>query len=126
MANTQVTKTIRGKAPNVPFLNIANSILPKDYELSVVLIADKLGKRLNQEYKDRDYPTNVLSFPLDSESGEIFINVRRAQSEANKFEHTTTEHIKYLFIHGCLHLAGYTHGEEMELLEQKYLKKFSQ
>ena len=126
MANILVTKTIKGKAPNVPFLNIANSLLPKEYDLSVVLIADKLGKRLNQEYKGRDYPTNVLSFPLELNSGEIFINVRKAQREANKFNHTPTEHIKFLFIHGCLHLAGHAHGEEMELLEQKYLKKFSQ
>ncbi len=124
MANTLITKTIRQKAPKVPFVLIANAILPKDYELSVVLIADKLGKKLNQKYKNRNYPTNVLSFPLSKSSGEIFINIRKAQREAKKFNHSTIKHIKYLFIHGCLHLTGYKHGKSMELLEQKYLKKF--
>jgi len=140
MAQTSISKTVHGKAPKVPFIAIADTLLPRDYELSVVLIADKLGKKLNMEHKGRNYPTNVLSFPLSEGSGEIFINVRKAQREAFKFHNLAveppiggstakfllTKHITYLFIHGCLHLAGYDHGAKMELLEQKYLKKFSQ
>ncbi|MCD5384649.1 MAG: rRNA maturation RNase YbeY [Candidatus Pacebacteria bacterium] len=126
MANTTITKTIRSKAFKISYISIADSILPKDYELSLVLIADTLGKKLNKKHKGRDYPTDVLSFPLSDNLGEIFINVRKAQREAKKFGHSGAKHVKYLFIHGCLHLAGYDHGDEMELLEQKYLKKFSQ
>jgi len=126
MADVLVSKTIHSKAPRVPFVSIGEDILPNNYELSVVLIADKLGKKLNNEHKNHNYPTNVLSFPLSEQSGEIFINVRKAAREAHKFDHTTTEHIKYLLIHGCLHLCGHDHGNQMELLEQKYLKKFSQ
>jgi probable rRNA maturation factor len=126
MAHTSISKTIHSKAPKVPFTLIADAILPSDYDLSLVLIADTLGKKLNQEHKGRNYPTNILSFPLSPDAGEIFINVRRTQREAHKFNHSTTKHITYLFIHGCLHLCGYKHGDKMELLEQKYLKKFSQ
>ncbi len=125
MASTTIRKTVYSKAPSVPFVNIAKAILPNNYELSLVLIGDSLGKRLNQEHKGRDYATNVLSFPLDSLAGEIFINVRKAERESKKFNHSPTTHIMYLFIHGCLHLTGYKHGADMELLEYKYLKKFS-
>ncbi len=125
MSSCTVYKTIRKRHPSVPFANISKALLPKDYELSTVLIGDALGKRLNQEHKGRDYPTNVLSFPLNNLSGEIFINVRRAEREAGKFGHSKSKHLTYLFIHGCLHLAGHSHGSIMDKLEQKYLKKFT-
>jgi len=125
MSSFSLSKTVHSRAPRVPFADISSAILPKKYDLSLVLIGDALGKRLNKEHKRRDYPTNILSFPLSSDSGEIFINVRRAQRDAKKFDHNTTQHITYLFIHGCLHLAGYPHGSTMDSLEQKYMKKFS-
>jgi len=125
MANFSLSKTIHSKIPKIPFADIANTILPKDYDLSLVLIGDALGKRLNKEYKGRDYPTNILSFPLSETEGEIFINVRRAERDAKKFNNGKVQHIQYLFIHGCLHLAGHQHGSKMDALEQKYLKQFS-
>jgi len=125
MISFSLSKTVRSRAPQIPFADIATAILPKGYNLSLVLIGDALGKKLNQEHKGRDYPTNILSFPLSTDSGEIFINVRRAEREAKKFTHTPTKHIQYLFIHGCLHLAGYPHGGTMDVLEKKYMKKFS-
>jgi len=124
MANFSLSQTVHSKAPRIPFADIANTILPKDYDLSLVLIGDALGKRLNQKHKGRDYPTNILSFPLSETEGEIFINVRRAERDTKKFNHGKVQHIQYLFIHGCLHLAGYPHGGTMERLERKYLKQF--
>ena len=125
MTSFSLSKTVRSRAPRIPFAEIATAILHNDYDLSLVLIGDALGKRLNQEHKGRDYPTNILSFPLSTDSGEIFINVRRAERDAKKFSHTPKEHVQYLFIHGCLHLAGYPHGSKMERLEEKYMKRFS-
>ncbi len=125
MSTLTVHKTIRKRHSSVSFANIANTILPKNYDLSLVLIGDTLGRKLNKEHKNRDYPTNVLSFPLEKLSGEIFINVRRAERDADKFGHSKAKHLAYLFIHGCLHLAGYDHGSIMDKLELKYLKKFT-
>ena len=125
MTSFSLSQTVHSKAPNIPFADIATAILPKDYDLSLVLIGDALGKRLNREHKGRDYPTNILSFPFSETEGEIFINVRRAERDAKKFNHKKVQHIQYLFIHGCLHLAGYPHGGTMDALEQKYMKKFS-
>jgi len=109
--------------PRVPFENIKKEILGTKYELSLVLIGDTLGKRLNFEHKKKNTPTNVLSFPIDKNEGEIFINVRRAERDAKKFGHSVSEHIAFLFIHGCLHLKGQKHGSKMEKNEELLLKK---
>ena len=105
-------KNTTKKRPRVAFLDIKDAILGKRYELSLVLCGKDLMKRLSVEHKGNTKHTNVLSFPIDQSEGEIFINVH----EPN---------IAHLFIHGCLHLKGYAHGEEMEKLEDKYLKKFT-
>ena len=125
MENFSIDKTIRGSSPkNVPFAKIKVGILGASYELSLVLIGDTLARRLNKEHKGKTNPTNVLSFPISDTEGEIFINVRRAQRDAKKFGQTWREHVAFLFIHGCLHLRGEEHGEQMEHNEDKYLKKY--
>lgn len=110
--------------PRVPFEKIKLAILGAKYDLSLVLIGDTLGTRLNKEHKGKNTPTNVLSFPISETEGEIFINVRRAERDAQKFDHTPTQHIAFLFIHGCLHLTGMTHGKKMEDAEDRFCKKF--
>ena len=119
--NLDITTTLKGTLPRVPFVRLKKDILGASYELSLVLIGDTLATRLNQTYKHKDTPTNVLSFPLSSNEGEIFLNVRRAQRDAKRFGHTPREHVAFLFIHGCLHLKGYTHGPHMEAREEELL-----
>ncbi len=111
--------------PKISFEKIKISVLGSKYELSLVLMGDTLATRLNKEHKKKDGPTNILSFPLSETEGEIFLNLRRAQRDAKKFDHTIKEHIAFLFIHGCLHLKGLAHGEKMEKEETRLLKKFS-
>lgn len=106
------------------FLSISDKILGKNYDLSMVFIGNKRSRTLNREYREKDYPTNVLSFPLDDEMGEIFINLDKIKTEAKDFEMKRDEFITYLFIHGVLHLKGYDHGNEMEQLEETYLRKY--
>ncbi|MAJ97396.1 MAG: rRNA maturation RNase YbeY [Parcubacteria group bacterium] len=118
-----ITHTTQGTLPSVPFEKIKKTILGQSYALSLVLIADTLAKRLNQEYKKRSNPTNILSFPLSETEGEIFLNIRRAKRDAKKFGHTTNQHIAFLFIHGCLHLKGTVHGKKMEKQEEILLRK---
>jgi len=109
--------------PKVSFAKIKETILGSQYELSLVLIGDTLGRRLNLEHKKKNTPTNVLSFPIDKKEGEIFINVRRAKRDAKKFDHKVNEHIAFLFIHGCLHLKGEKHGSKMEKKEERLLQE---
>lgn len=121
-----LTNLTKSKSPvsELLFTKIKDSILGKKYELSLVFIGDKRATTLNKKYRNKTYNPNVLSFPVDESAGEIFINLRQLKKEVEKFEMNFTELTKFMFVHGCLHLKGYEHGEEMEKLEQKYLKKF--
>ncbi len=100
---------------------IKNYILKDKYELSLVICGDKLSKRLNQTYRNKDKPANVLSFPLSKTEGEIFLNSTQAMREAKHFERKPKKHLLALFAHGCAHLAGYKHSKRMELVESKAL-----
>jgi probable rRNA maturation factor len=89
-----------------------------------VICGDTLSRRVNNEYRNKDYPPNVLSFPLTKDEGEVFINIRKATREAPRFDTTTQKHIAHLFVHGCLHLKGMDHSDEMEAMEDTILKSF--
>ena len=108
----------------LPFAHMAAAALPKGYQLSLVICGDRLAQRMNKEYRKKTYHPNVLSFPLSKTEGEIFLNIRKAAREARTQGLSTREWIAHLFVHGCFHLAGYDHGDKMEALESKILKKF--
>lgn len=118
-----INKTGNSK-PRVAFLHIAKEILPKDYELSVVLIGSKESQTINKKHRQKDKPTNVLSFPIDEKNGEIFIDLELCKKECKNFDRNYTNFIAFLFIHALLHLIGYDHGSTMESKERQYRKKF--
>ena len=105
--------TTRNVVPPVSFAKIKNEVLGKGYSLSLGFIGEKKSGELNLKYRGKDKPTNVLSFSLDKNAGEIFITPSLAQKEEG-----------FLFIHGCLHLKGMEHGSTMERLETKLRKQF--
>jgi len=111
--------------PRVPFALIKDSILGKNYNLSLVFIGNKKSKELNNSYRQKNNSTNVLSFPLDKENGEIFITPVVAKKEAPKFGKNYTDFVGFLFIHGLLHLKGMEHGSTMETAEVKFQKRFN-
>lgn len=118
--SVSVTHTTR-HCPNLPCNDIAGEILGESYELSLVFVGSTRGAYLNERTRGKTYVPNVLSFPLTECAGEIYITLPLAEREAARYGHTPHTHIAYLFIHGCLHLAGYEHGPEMERLETHYL-----
>jgi probable rRNA maturation factor len=95
------------------------------YDVSVVLCGTARSQRLNRAHRKKNYPTNVLSFPLSRTSGEIYLNMPLCRREARSFGTTPKEHAVFLLIHGCLHLKGYDHGKKMEAREKKFLRQFS-
>lgn len=123
--NVDVTNMTKGTLPRVPFVAIKNKILGEKYELSLVFATKALSKKLNNIHRGKNYPTNILSFPLDEKSGEIFIEPTKARLDAPNFDMSYTKFIKFLFIHGCLHLKGMQHSSTMDKAEQKFLKLFS-
>lgn len=103
---------------------MALSILGKHYELSVVVCGDQLARKMNTWYRKKTYTPNVLSFPYSQTEGEIFLNVRKAEREAQHMRISLRARLALLFVHGCYHLAGHDHSDHMEQLEQKTLKQF--
>lgn len=118
-----LTQTTKGKLPRLPFKRIKEVLLGKKYTLSLVFVGDKRGATLYKQYKKKKGIFNVLSFPLSKTSGEIFINPHQAKREAQTHNMTPKTYIGYLFIHGLLHLKGYTHGSTMEREEAKLIRK---
>lgn len=119
-----INHTIRSY-PRHPYAEVAEAILGKRYDVSLVFIGARRAKTLNQTTRNKDYVPNVLSFELDATHGEIFICPPVAATEAKKFDLSPRGYILYLFIHGCLHLKGLPHGAKMDALEARYCKKFN-
>lgn len=113
-----------GMLPRIPFSDIKNALLGKKYNLSVNFVTPPEAKKLNEDYRQKDYVPNVLSFPLSETEGEIYICLSIVRSGAKEFELSYAEFLHLIFIHGCLHLKGHDHSSTMEELEEKYLKKF--
>src|SRR3989344_3238504 len=93
-------------------------ILGKRYELSFAFIDKKRVRFLNKTYRKKDEPTDVLSFPLDKDKGEILICPDIAKEKAVKFNLTYGNYLLFLVIHALLHLKGLEHGDKMERYEQ--------
>lgn len=121
---TDIRITIRGPVPRIPFEEMAQEVLGAHYELSLVICGDRLARRINTEYRNKTYAPNVLSFELDAQEGEIFLNVRKAAREAQHFGVTVSKRVALLYVHGLFHLRGMAHSDAMEKAEQKVLKKY--
>jgi probable rRNA maturation factor len=122
--NFEITNTTYGKLPRLPFVDMKNAILGKKYDLSLVVVGNVGSQKLNRLYRSKNKPTNVLSFSLSKNSGEIFLNLTAARREATFYDLRFTNFVGYLFIHACLHLKGREHGSRMEQAESKFLRKF--
>lgn len=110
---------------NLPFKEIAHVIFQEThtpYELNITFCTDTLSQKFNNTYRKKNKPTDVLSFPLDDSSGEIFINIDAVRRNHESHKHTVSEHILFLFIHGCLHLKGFEHGSRMEDEEDRLMQ----
>ena len=91
-----------------------------------LLTNDRELQRLNRDFLQHDYPTDVLSFPAasaDGELGELAISAERAAAQAAEFGHALIDEIRILMLHGVLHLTGMDHERdrgEMERAERKW------
>jgi probable rRNA maturation factor len=118
-----IRRTVSG-VPSIPFEKIATHILGPQYQLSIVVCGDTLSRTINRKYRKKDYSPNVLSFSLDKNEGEIFLNLRKAEREAHNFGTSARDHLALLFVHGCFHLKGLAHGAGMERREAQVLRRF--
>jgi rRNA maturation RNase YbeY len=119
-----IKTTIRGPVPRISFEAIAEAVLGKHYELSLVICGDTLSRRMNMEHRKKSYRPNVLSFPYSKTEGEIFLNVRCAAREAKRGGIPLTKRLALLYVHGLFHLKGLDNSDHMEAAEQKILRRF--
>jgi probable rRNA maturation factor len=108
----------------LPVEEIKTEILGKRYELSFSFINKSEIKKLNKTYRKKDEPTDILSFPLEKNTGEILICKEIAKAKAPKFGKTFSEYLLFLVIHGCLHLKGLKHSSKMSTYELKYYSRY--
>lgn len=108
-------------------------------ELSVVFADDAAVQSLNAEWRGKDKPTNVLSFPafpfkmgmtLPPMLGDIVLALETVRHEAELEKKPLEHHISHLVIHGFLHLLGYDHetegeAETMEAMERRALARLA-
>lgn len=107
-------------------------------QVTVVFVRDRRIRELNRRFRNKDYPTDVLSFPAGGEPdeapglseehylGDIVISTETAMRQAKEAKQTFEREIEELVIHGVLHLCGYNHetdNGEMNRLELKLRKR---
>jgi len=109
----------------------------EDCELSIRLVDEEESAELNETYRAKSGPTNVLSFPFDAPIeikpillGDLVICAPIVAQEAKTQNKRLMDHWAHMVIHGCLHLLGYDHiedeeAEEMEGLEKTILKSLA-
>jgi probable rRNA maturation factor len=106
------------------FNEMKNAVLGKDYDLSVVFVRSAKMRELNMRYRGIDKPTDILSFPLSKNEGEVYICLSETKKEAPKFKRPYENFLYFLFIHGLVHLKGFDHSSTMERIEVRYRKMF--
>ena len=99
-------------------------------QITIRFVDSEEGQSLNSDYRGKDYATNVLSFPYETEpvvAGDLVICPAVVESEATEQRKTLEAHYAHLIVHGILHLQGYDHeiGDEdaqrMEATERSIL-----
>ncbi len=112
-------------------VELAHLKFPKEAELSLVLAGDKTLQTLNQQWREKDKPTNVLSFPGEDIAvgeeagmmlGDIVVSLETTKREAALENKTFEDHLSHLVIHGFLHLFGYDHETDEEAIQMEGLE----
>jgi probable rRNA maturation factor len=98
-------------------------------EVSVTFVSNERIHEINREYRDKDAPTDVISFAMEEIGegeieligvelprvlGDIIISIPRAEEQAKEYGHSFIRELGFLSVHGFLHLLGYDHMEKEE------------
>ncbi len=114
---------------NVLETALVSESIQHESELSVTFVSDERIHELNREYRDKDQPTDVLSFALNEGDeqvsvegmpnllGDIVISVPRAKSQATEYGHEFKRELCFLAVHGFLHLIGHDHDSKENEVE---------
>ena len=106
--------------------------LAVDAEITVRIVDAEEGRKLNREYRKKDYATNVLTFDYQQEPtvmADLVLCAPVVEREAQEQNKSLEEHYAHLLVHGTLHAQGWDHetseedAEEMEAYETDIMKE---
>lgn len=114
---------------------LAHEKFTKNAQISVTFVNNKQIHKLNREYRGKDRPTDVLSFPMwengfDGEVdiainavmlGDIIISAEKVVEQAKEYGHSVFREVCFLAVHSTLHLLGYDHETSEE--DEKYMNE---
>jgi probable rRNA maturation factor len=108
------TETSLSKSALTRFLNRARKLVGIDGEVEILLTSDAELKRLNRTFRNKNKPTDILSFPTPPEisahhAGDLAISLETASRQAAQYGHTLPDELRILILHGLLHLSGLDH-----------------
>ncbi len=111
------------------FAELVSARIAQGRRFCCLLTGDETLRRLNRDFRAKDEPTDVLSFPSPSPGGgmgDIAISVDRAREQADAFGHELCAELQVLLLHGVLHLLGHDHETDrgtMRRLETKWRRQ---
>ena len=99
-------------------------------EIALVFVGSQAIRTLNRKFLKKDKPTDVLSFPIGETGadgnfylGDIVIGVPVADKQSRQKGHSLEKELKFLILHGFLHLLGYDHSAGIEEQERIMMKR---
>ena len=107
-------------------------VAPETASFGVRLVSDREMQEINRQYRGRDAPTDVLSFPGGDSAegyhlGDVVISVPTARQQAESRGHSTQRELRLLLVHGVLHCLGHDHevdSGEMEQIEMELRRRW--
>lgn len=97
----------------------------QQFLIELTLIGESQMRALNQQYHNKNRPTDVISLSYflprmhDPFVGEIFICIAYARKQAREIRQSLSEEVRFLFIHGLLHIFGYDHEKPEDAAHMK-------
>jgi probable rRNA maturation factor len=110
------------RTPLRDFLTELAKRIARGREVTCLITTDAELRRLNKQFRGKNYATDVLSFPPD----EMAISLDRAAAQARELGHSLDAELRILMLHGLLHLCGMDHetdSGEMRRAEIRWRKK---
>lgn len=106
------------------FAELLRDRVARGREFHCRITTDAELQSLNARYLRKDYPTDVLSFPLESETsvGDIAVSLQRARAQAREWNHTLEDELRILILHGVLHLLGMDHESDAGQMRRAELR----
>lgn len=126
--HAKIGDDLLSRAATAAFVGAAPE-MENDREVAILLTGDAEMQALNRQWRGKDAPTNVLSFPSGEDEGhlgDVVLAFETVEQEAGEQNIAVADHAAHLVVHGMLHLLGYDHEQEdeavkMETLETKIL-----